>query len=150
MRRRNYAWDSRQKKYVPAAEKYYGKTNANILQLNGVSKVDVVLSLFDQGELKVKDIAKQVGFENNLELAKFMKGKGYQWDPVIGNYVKSNEPIIEPVITETSGTQFSQNATLAEGLQNLVPILQNLSPQNQKVVRTEQKKNLILKFRDLI
>ena len=122
---------------MPAAEKYHGKANSNILQLHGISKVDVIISLFDQGELKVKDIAKQMGLENQLELAKFMKSKGYQWEPVAGNYVKSDISIIQTPQVDQMANSLSTNASLAEVLQNLMPILQNLNPQSQIQVKQE-------------
>jgi hypothetical protein len=75
MRRRNFSWDSRQKMFVPAAERYSAKARDNILPLHGTSKAALIISLFAQDEADAKDIAKQVGFETHTELAGYMKKK---------------------------------------------------------------------------
>ena len=61
MRRRNFAWESRQKKYVPASEKYSAKGRNNILKLKGISKAALVISLFTEDGADPRDIAEQTG-----------------------------------------------------------------------------------------
>jgi len=63
MRRRNFAWESRDRKFVPAAEKYSGKARNNLLQLKGVSKAALIISLFTEDGANPKDIAEQTGFK---------------------------------------------------------------------------------------
>lgn len=137
MRRRNFSWDSREKNFVPAAERYSAKGRDNVMPLRGVSKAEVIISLFDQGESNVKEIAKQVGFETNKELAKFMKGKGYEWDPVSRNYVESNNILLTPDTISSQLPINSQNPSLNEILQNIIPFLQGINnkPQSEIVVQ---------------
>lgn len=96
MRRRNFSWDSRQQNFVPAAEKYSGKGRDNLLQLRGVSKAALVISLFTEEGANPKDIAEQVGFSSHSELGTYMKRKGYEWDTIKSNYVKSKSKSSEP------------------------------------------------------
>ena len=88
MRRRNFAWESRDRKFVPAAEKYSGKARNNLLQLKGVSKAALVISLFTEDGANPKDIAEQTGFTSHNEMATFMKRKKYEWDVKKNNYTK--------------------------------------------------------------
>lgn len=137
MRRRNFSWDSRERNFVPAAERYSAKAKNNITPFRGTSKADVIISLFDQGELNVKEIARQVGFETNKEMTKFMKNKGYLWDPIEGNYVQglTTGVMLEPSANPTSQT--STNATITEVLQNLIPLLQGNSSNHQVSITKE-------------
>jgi AraC-like DNA-binding protein len=96
MRRRNFSWDSRQQNFVPAAEKYSGKGRDNLLQLRGVSKAALVISLFSEEGANPKDIAEQVGFTSHSEMGTYMKRKGYEWDTIKGNYVKGKSKVDEP------------------------------------------------------
>ena len=88
MRRRNFAWESRDRKFVPAAEKYSGKARNNLLQLKGVSKAALIISLFTEDGANPKDIAEQTGFTSHNEMATFMKRKKYEWDVKKNNYTK--------------------------------------------------------------
>lgn len=130
MRRRNFSWDSREKNFVPAAERYSAAAKNNVVPLRGTSKVDLIISLFDQGDLNVKDIAKQLGFETNKELSKFMKSKGYLWDPIERNYVVglTSDVAIEPSTTPT--TSPSPNAAMNDLLKNLLPLLSGVKFNN--------------------
>ena len=80
MRRRNFSWDSRQKMFVPAAERYSAKGRDNLLPLHGTSKAALVIAQFAQDRAEAKEIARQAGFETHTELAGHMKNKGYEWD----------------------------------------------------------------------
>jgi hypothetical protein len=88
MRRRNFAWESRDRRYVPAAEKYSGKARNNLLQLKGISKAALIISLFTEDGANPKDIAEQTGFTSHNEMATFMKRKKYEWDVKKNNYTK--------------------------------------------------------------
>ena len=90
MRRRNFAWESRQKKYVPASEKYSAQGRNNILKLKGISKAALVISLFTEDGADPRDIAEQTGFVSHNDMAVYMKRKGYEWDTKKANYVKAN------------------------------------------------------------
>lgn len=126
MRRRNFSWDSRQKNFVPASERYSGKGQNNILQLHGTSKAALILSLFAQGESDAKDIARQVGLETHKELASYMKNKGYEWDTEQENYVKKSLDKVNASQQATGLAQLGASATVAEVLENIIPLLKNL------------------------
>lgn len=122
MRRRNFSWDSRQQNFVPAQERYSGKGRDNLLTLRGVTKADMIINLFDQGESDAKDIAKQAGFDSHMDMAAYMKQKGYKWSSERGNYVlMSND---DKADTNGSHGQYGTNQTLAELLEKIVPIMQ--------------------------
>jgi AraC-like DNA-binding protein len=95
MRRRNFAWESRERKFVPAAEKYSGKARNNLLQLKGVSKAALIISLFTEDGANPKDIAEQTGFTSHNEMATFMKRKKYEWDVRKNNYTKIKKDEVE-------------------------------------------------------
>jgi DNA-binding NarL/FixJ family response regulator len=58
MRRRNFSWDSRQKMFVPAAERYSAKLHNNILPLYGTSKAALIIANFVQDGADAKEIAR--------------------------------------------------------------------------------------------
>lgn len=135
MRRRNFSWDSREKNFVPASERYSAKARNNLVKLHGASKVDLIISLFEEGESNAKEIAQQVGLDNHIELANYMKKKGYLWDSNIGNYVKSNNG--ETLENESITSQIGTNATIADILEKIVPLLKNVQVNNtQPAVQT--------------
>lgn len=146
MRRRNFSWDSRQKNFVPAAERYSGKGQDNLLQLHGTSKAALIISLFDQGESDPKDIARQAGIDSYKEMANYMKKKGYEWDVAKGNYVKMSKDKLQANQTDGNLAQLSSNAAVAEALQNIIPFLKNIqnmeNPQVQSQVNIEEAQNI--------
>lgn len=126
MRRRNFSWDSRQQNFVPALERYSGKGRDNPLLLRGISKVELILNLFEQGESDAKDIAKQVGIDNHTDLANYMKEKGYAWNPEQGNYIKVTCDKM-PNLNNAEGIgQLAANSSLADVLDKIIPLIQGI------------------------
>lgn len=128
MRRRNFSWDSREKNFVPAAERYSAKARNNLVQLHGTSKADLIISLFERGESDAKDIAKQAGFDTHIEMANYMKSKGYAWDSQQDNYIKIKTD--NEVKTEDS-INLDADSSLAEVVQTIIPLLKNIQLNNQ-------------------
>lgn len=120
MRRRNFSWDSRQKNFVPAAERYSGKGQNDSLQLHGTPKTALIVSLFAQGESDAKDIARMVGLDSHKEMASYMKSKGYEWNADQANYEKLS---IEQKPANLA--QSEANASVAEILERILPLLKD-------------------------
>ena len=133
MRRRNFSWDSRQKMFVPAAERYLAKGRDNILPLHGTSKTALIMSQFAQDNADAKEIARQVGFETHTEMAAYMGRKGYAWDSAERNYVKTDKP---GVVQETSEIA---EPGMDEMLKNIMPLLKRLQSAEYQPVVSESK-----------
>ena len=133
MRRRNFSWDSRQKMFVPAAERYMAKGRDNILPLHGTSKATLIISHFAQDGADAKEIAKQVGFQTHTELAAYMKAKGYEWDSAERNYVKTDKP---EVVQQTSNIA---EPGMDEMLKNIMPLLKRLQSAECQPAASESK-----------
>lgn len=129
MRRRNFSWDSRQKNFVPAAERYSGKGRDNLIQLHGTSKAALIISLFSQEGSDAKDIARQVGFDAHTEMASYMKRKGYEWNSLKGNYIKMSTDKLQQ---SGSHAQLGENDSMAEMLENILPLLKNIQKTGQQ------------------
>ncbi|SHJ37129.1 hypothetical protein [Parasporobacterium paucivorans] len=139
MRWRNFSWDSRQRNFVPATERYSGRGRDNLMQLHGTSKAALIISLFSQGESDAKDIARQVGFDTHTELASYMKRKGYEWDSLKGNYIKTSGDKIQ----QSGGhAHLDENASMAVMLENILPLLKNLQNTDQQPSISEEKQSL--------
>jgi AraC-like DNA-binding protein len=139
MRRRNFSWDSRQKMFVPAAERYSAKLNNNVLPLHGTSKAALVISLFAQDGADAKEIARQVGFDTHTELAGYMGRKGYEWDSTERNYVKGSpdKPIAMPQTDEPAGQgEPGMHEVL---LNNILPLLKKLQEGENQPAASESK-----------
>lgn len=118
-----------------------GKGKDNLI-LQGISKTELIISLFKQGELDAKDIAKQVGFDTHIELANYMKNKGFVWDSREGNYIKILEDKLEAVQQEESSIQLGVNASATEILENIIPLLKNQQKPNHINTSSEAALNL--------
>jgi hypothetical protein len=138
MRRRNFSWDSRQKMFVPAAERYSAKLNNNVLPLHGTSKASLVISHFAQDGADAKDIAKQVGFETHTELAGYMGRKGYEWDSTERNYVKGSSTT-PAVALQPNETIEQAEPCVDEALKNILPLLKRLQSAECQPAASESK-----------
>ena len=84
MNRKNFTWDKQQGTYVPAGEV---KKSVNIHVDFPTDRVRrVVMELAKEGA-NAKDVATKVGFESHLEMASYMKSKGFEWSQEAGNYI---------------------------------------------------------------
>ena len=135
MRRRNFAWESRERKFVPAAEKYSGKARNNLLQLKGVSKAALIISLFTEDGANPKDIAEQTGFTSHKEMAIFMKRKKYEWDVKKNNYTKIKKDEVE---NNTNVKQLNfESEDLEEVLIEMLQGINELKSGKKKVVKID-------------
>ena len=125
MRRRNFSWDSRQKMFVPAAERYSAKGRDNILPLHGTSKAALIIAQFAQDNADAKEIARQAGFASHTELAGYMKSKGYEWDSTERNYVKGSSAT-PAVALHISDIAEQAEPGVDEALKNILPLLKRL------------------------
>jgi len=133
MRRRNFSWDSRQKMFVPAAERYSAKLHSNILPLHGTSKAALIIAQFAQDNADAKEIARQAGFASHTELAGYMKSKGYEWDSAERNYAKTDKP---EVVQQTSEIV---EPGMDEMLKNIMPLLKRLQSAECQPAASESK-----------
>lgn len=86
MRRKNYKWDKQAGTYVPISP----SDDAGKGELMVPSdKVRRILSELGKEGANLKEVAKKMEFESHMELATYMKSKGYEWSEEEGNYVRS-------------------------------------------------------------
>jgi hypothetical protein len=121
MSRKNFVWDKRKGTYVPAdAIKSSLETMANFPS-DRVRRI--VMELSKEGA-DLKEVALKVGFENHLEMASYMKSKGFGWSQEAGNYISTSPPVAnheESVATDSSdasleGSRFSGNGSMEQFL----------------------------------
>ncbi len=94
MRRQGMKWDSRK-------NNYYSMGDAGYLYEN--SKIQTIISMFDNMEADPKNIATQAGFKNHHEMAAYMKANNYVWSHDISNYIMNSarNDIIAGEITDS-------------------------------------------------
>jgi len=95
IRRRHFRWDKHRGTYVPAASRQQGAP-----ELPASSKLAAVIRQHSQGA-EPKQIAKNLGFAGHLEMAQYMKSKGYVYSDDHNTYVKKVGEITEENPTET-------------------------------------------------
>ncbi|MCM3567008.1 hypothetical protein [Neobacillus mesonae] len=87
MRRKNFVWDKQKGNYIPA----------DVLKASIETMVNfpsdrvrrIVMELNKEGA-DLKKVAVKVGFENHLEMASYMKSKGFEWSQEAGNYLSTS------------------------------------------------------------
>lgn len=110
MSRKNFVWDKRKGTYVPAdAIKASLETMTNFPS-DRVRRI--VMELNKEGA-DLKKVALKVGFENHLEMASYMKSKGFEWSQEAGNYLSTSPAL--PNAEETVAT-VSNDASLEGSL----------------------------------
>lgn len=88
LRRKNFRWNKYKKIYVPLAE-----NKAENAEIPSFTKVAQIISLFKTEDPDPKRIAKRLGFNSHLEMANYMKSKGYKYSSIDGNYIKNTGKI---------------------------------------------------------
>ena len=100
LRRRGLKWDQSLQKYVPMEdEASQGKNSSNKAKEYIPLMPSRIIEDFNSDNPDPMIIAKKNGFNDHLELAEYMKSKGFVWDPEIGNYVRKDD---SPAYTEVS------------------------------------------------
>ncbi len=92
LRRRDYIWDRYQQRYV---EKPSPSETSPTLSPPIPDQVARILGLWEKPEADAKTIAKQVGFENHREMAKYMAAHGYEWSSEVKTYVPTSTSSVE-------------------------------------------------------
>lgn len=128
MRRKNFVWDKQKGNYVPAdALKASLETMVNFPS-DRVRRI--VMELNKEGA-DLKQIAVKVGFENHLEMASYMKSKGFEWSQEAGNYL-SNSPTMpnegEKIATASSDASLEGSLSIGNGgVEQFLPLLEWLA-----------------------
>jgi hypothetical protein len=126
MRRKNFAYDSQEGQYFPMQniiEKPDPKSYAP-------SKVVSIISAFEEEDTDPKVVAKKEGFKDHLEMAEYMKAKGYEWNIYKNNYVKTvgriedEENVVAPRLESIN--QSATSGGLQEGIAEYLPFLRFL------------------------
>ncbi len=125
MNRKNFVWDKRKGTYVPAdALKDQFETMVNF----PTDRVRRVVMELNKDGANPKEVALKIGFENHLEMASYMKSKGFEWSQEAGNYI-STSPLTPQVdegdsIVGTNGAQ-EQSAQIRSGsFDQFLPLLE--------------------------
>lgn len=128
MNRKNFVWDKRKGTYVPAdALKDQFETMVNF-PTDRVRRV--VMELNKEGA-NPKEVALKIGFDNHLEVASYMKSKGFEWSQEAGNYISTSPPTpkVDEVdsIVGTNGAQEQSAQIRSDGFDQFLPLLEWLS-----------------------
>lgn len=92
LRRKGFQWDPSLGKYVQAdSETGHSHTSAKAKEYIPLMPSRIIDD-FNTDNPDPLTIAKKNGFNSHLELAEYMKSKGFIWDPEIGNYVLKDNP----------------------------------------------------------
>ncbi|ETI69368.1 hypothetical protein [Neobacillus vireti] len=90
MGRKNFVWDKRKNTYVPADSiKASLETMVNFPS-DRVRRIEMELN---KEGADLKEVASKVGFENHLEMASYMKSKGFEWSQEAGNYLSTSPTV---------------------------------------------------------
>jgi len=137
MSRKNFVWDKRKGTYVPAdVIKASLETMVNFPS-DRVRRV--VMELNKEGA-DLKEIASKLGFQGHLEMASYMKSKGFEWSQEVENYIstsstlsKDDEGVATPItdtthesLSSTGNGNFEQFLPMLEWLASNKDRLQNL------------------------
>ncbi|SMB82634.1 hypothetical protein SAMN00017405_0946 [Desulfonispora thiosulfatigenes DSM 11270] len=128
MNRKNFLWDKTRGTYVPADVLNAPLETIVSFQSDRVRRV--VMELNKEGA-DPKETALKVGFENHIEMARYMKSKGFEWSQEAGNYISASPPT--PKVAESAatvsidGAQESSLPTENDGLEKYLPLLEWLA-----------------------
>lgn len=111
MTRHGYKWDKDNLRYVPDTDKQ-PTVKPSVLQLPQGGKESRIIALLEKGK-DVREVAKTLQFDDHRQMAVYMAGKGYIWNPDTGNYMKE-EPNNAEDDDNTEGAE-QHNNCLPEG-----------------------------------
>ncbi|KUO73683.1 MAG: hypothetical protein APF81_01895 [Desulfosporosinus sp. BRH_c37] len=121
MRRKNFLYDNRDGQYIPA--------NRRVEKLNkdpknyAPAKVVSIITAFEAEDIDPKLVAKQEGFKDHIEMAEYMKNKGFEWNVYRNNYVKVVGKVDEELAADLPQETF---AKAKEGIEEYLPFLRFL------------------------
>jgi hypothetical protein len=128
MNRKNFLWDKWKGTYVPAdALKAPLETMVNF-PTDRVRRI--VMELNKEGA-DLKEVALKVGFENHLEMARYMKSKGFEWSQEAGNYLSTSPKVPkgeESVANASSDASLEGSLSIGNsGVEQFLPLLEWLA-----------------------
>src|SRR5690606_36214191 len=87
MNQKNFKWDKRAGTYVPVQSL---EDSSEAEQHVPSDKVRRILRELEKDGANLKDVAKKLEFESHLQMASYMKSKGYEWSEEKCNFVRSS------------------------------------------------------------
>lgn len=106
MRRKNFRYNSDNQMYEPLVEE---KKDTHI---PSSSRVMEIISLLSKEDNDPKSVAKRLGFKSHIEMADYLKVKGYVYDSEQNNYVKRTGKIddeIEENLIDNDNNNYKDN-----------------------------------------
>ncbi|SFM15908.1 hypothetical protein [Salibacterium qingdaonense] len=135
MRRKGFSWDRRDQTYKWAQE-----LEPLPYEPRDRTKAGQVTLLLEQEDNDVRQVAQQLQFADHLEMAQYMKGRGYEWHDDKGNYVKQVGKIepdlpLDPLEEDYSPPLQEQNdAQPTEKLEQYLPLLALLEKHKERLL----------------
>ena len=128
MSRKNFVWDKKKGTYIPAdARKASLETIVNFPS-DRVRRI--VMELNKEGA-DLKEVALKVGFESYLEMASYMKSKGFEWSQEARNYLFASATMpsdVEGVSTSSNDASLEGSLTIGDGdVEQFLPLLEWLA-----------------------
>jgi hypothetical protein len=128
MSRKNFVWDKRKGTYVPADSIRASMETMMNFPSDRVRRI--VLEL-NKEAADLKEIALKVGFESHLEMASYMKSKGFEWSQEAGNYLSASPTMPkdeEGVATASSDASLESSLSIGNGgVESFLPLLEWLA-----------------------
>jgi hypothetical protein len=142
MRRKGFTWDSEKYNYIPATTKV-DKILEEVAS-NVPIKAQQIIRKFEQygKDADPRAIAKDMGFEDHREMAKYMEEKGLLWNSEEGNYVEElkmqNTSVSEKIEETISDKVLEMSSRKQEDYLDLLitylPLLQMLSENKDRLL----------------
>lgn len=104
MRRNGMRWNGTFNKYIDEEELQMATEPNNLADTDVPAKIAKIITLYDDINADPKQIAKQTGFGDHIQMANYMSSKGYLWSNEVNNYVKAADPNREIVSCESNST----------------------------------------------
>lgn len=109
MRRNGMRWNGTFNKYINEEELQPVTEQINQTDSSTPSKINKIISLFNDIDADPKQIARQAGFSDHIQMAGYMSSKGYSWSSDVNNYIKTADTNIETIKKEGSSTALKQD-----------------------------------------
>jgi hypothetical protein len=128
MSRKNFVWDKYKGTYVPADAI---KASLDVLVNFPSDRVRRVVMELNKEGANPKEVALKVGFENHLEMARYMKSKGFEWSQEAGNYISAFPTMPndeEKVATASTDATLEGSLSIGNGgVEQFLPLLEWLA-----------------------
>ncbi len=96
-------------------------------------KVENIISAFESPDAEPKLIAKQYGFKNHIEMADYMKNKGYEWNILKNNYIKSTGSVEKFEISNPPAEMFDIEGHEQDDINKYIPFIKFLYEKRNKM-----------------